>query len=135
MNVGVRPRATAQLLSRHSPERIRANFDLYRQRAAEIRRPGAWLYVAIRDGYALPRPEAGDWGEKSIPEADSGDSSGEKRGPGSPSSLPEPGTKVSETRKRELIARGMATDADFEKFADYDDEPDRKQHFFQLEKR
>jgi hypothetical protein len=135
MNVGVRPKATAQLLSRHSPERIRANFDLYRQRAAEIRRPGAWLFVAIRDGYALPRPEAGDWGEKPLPEGDSGGSSGEKSRPGSPSSLPEPGTKVSEIRKRELIARGLATDADFDKFADYDRQPDKKQHFYRHEKR
>jgi hypothetical protein len=48
----------AEVLRRYSPDRIRANFRLYRTRATEkhIQSPGAWLYRAIVDGYALPSP-------------------------------------------------------------------------------
>ncbi|MFB6280376.1 MAG: hypothetical protein ABEK75_12790 [Salinibacter sp.] len=55
-NVGVWAGRIAEILSRFSTDRIRANFQLYRRRAAEqtIRKPGAWLYAAITDGYALP---------------------------------------------------------------------------------
>lgn len=55
-NVGVWARRIAEVLSRYSVERIRANFQLYRQRASEqtIRCGGAWLYQAITEGYALP---------------------------------------------------------------------------------
>ncbi|MCS3639204.1 replication protein [Salinibacter ruber] len=54
-NVGVWAGRIAELLSRFSCSRIRANFQLYRRRAAEqtIRKPGAWLYKAITEGYAL----------------------------------------------------------------------------------
>lgn len=55
-NVGVWPRRIAEVLSHYSKERIRANFQLYRRRAAEntIHSGGAWLYQAITEGYALP---------------------------------------------------------------------------------
>jgi hypothetical protein len=55
-NVGVWAGRIAELLSRFSPARIRANFELYRRRAAQqvIRKPGAWLSQAIVEGYALP---------------------------------------------------------------------------------
>lgn len=55
-NVGVWAGRIAELLSRFSPERIQANFELYRRRTAKqtIRKPGAWLYRAITDGYVLP---------------------------------------------------------------------------------
>lgn len=54
-NVGVWGGRIAELLSRFSCTRIRANFELYRQRASEqvIVNPGAWLSQAIIDGYAL----------------------------------------------------------------------------------
>ncbi|MCS4048044.1 hypothetical protein GGQ04_003201 [Salinibacter ruber] len=54
-NVGVWAGRIAEILSRFSRRRIQANFDLYRERAAEqiIRKPGAWLYEAITEGYAL----------------------------------------------------------------------------------
>ncbi len=54
-NVGVWAGRIADLLSRFSLGRIRANFELYRRRAAEqtIHRPGAWLHEAIVEGYAL----------------------------------------------------------------------------------
>lgn len=55
-NVGVWANRVAEILTRFSARRIRANFELYRQRAAEqtIRSPGAWLYQAITEGYTLP---------------------------------------------------------------------------------
>jgi hypothetical protein len=54
-NVGVWAGRIAEILSRFSRSRIRANFELYRRRAAEqtIRKPGAWLHEAITEGYAL----------------------------------------------------------------------------------
>ena len=54
-NVGIWAGRIAEVLSRFSTGRIRANFYLYRRRSAEqaIRKPGAWLYKAITDGYAL----------------------------------------------------------------------------------
>jgi len=64
--VGVWAGRIAELLSRFSTERIRANFQLYRRRAAEqtIRKPGAWLWKAITDGYALPNSSRSDPNEQ-----------------------------------------------------------------------
>ncbi len=61
-NVGVWAGRIAEFLSRFSPARIRANFELYRRRAAQqtIRRPGAWLSQAIAEGYALPAPSTAE---------------------------------------------------------------------------
>lgn len=55
-NVGVWLRVIPRLIRRYSPERIRANFQLFRTRSSKdsIARPGAWLYAAITQGYALP---------------------------------------------------------------------------------
>lgn len=118
---GVRPRCIPRLLTRFSAKRIEANIQLYRHRAPSVDRPGAWLYTAITEGYALPSPSQSE-------------SSGrESRSEAQDSLLPESGTKVSETRKRDLIRQGLAQEADFDKFNDYDN-PDRKQHFFRLEK-
>jgi hypothetical protein len=36
-------------------------------------------------------------------------------------------------RKRKLLGAGLATEADFDRFADYDD-PTEKQHFFRVDK-
>ncbi len=59
-NVGIWAGRIAEVFSRFSTGRIRANFELYRRRSAEetIRSPGAWLYAAITDGYALPDSNA-----------------------------------------------------------------------------
>jgi len=131
MNVGVRARCVPGLLTRFSAGRIEANLQLFRQRAPAVKKPGAWLYAAITQGFALPSPEGiASTGSK-------GDSSNRSEyragGTNGHSSLPQPGEKVSETLRRELIREGLAREEDFDKFSDYAD-PDRKQHFFQLEK-
>jgi hypothetical protein len=120
INAGVNAGQVPGLLTRFSAERIEANFELFRRRAPSVKRPGAWLYSAITQGYAVPSPSGGDGTEST-------------GGPLGSEGVPEPGTKVSETRKRELIRRGLATDDEFDRFKDFDD-PDRKQHFFQVEK-
>ncbi|MCS4103168.1 replication protein [Salinibacter ruber] len=96
-NVGVWAGRIADLISRFSCSRIRANFQLYRRRAAEqtIRKPGAWLYKAITEGYAL-QPSGED-------------------GPGGPSkesSLPslEHKETVSRAEKEEYTAQGIPKD-------------------------
>jgi hypothetical protein len=148
MNAGVWPEAATKLLRRFSEERIRANFALFRERAPSVKRPGAWLRKAITEGYALPSPSGragqsgfSDRGSPPDSPASRVDDEGGAHSAGGDhasgnyaggQSLPEPGTKVSETRRRSLIRKGLATEADFDKFADYDD-PERLQHFFQLE--
>jgi hypothetical protein len=95
-NVGIWTGRIAEVLSRFSTERIRANFQLYRQRASgqAIRRPGAWLYKAITDGYALP---------------DSNLSEPEGSGAAVPGSLPalEHKETLSEAKKDEYVAQGL----------------------------
>lgn len=125
---GVRPRCLPQLLTRFSAERIEANLQLFRRRAPTVERPGAWLYAAITQGFVLPSPERTGSNEKHS--GRSNDTSGNEN---SSSFLPEPGEKVSETFKRELIRKDLAGEEDFDKFSDYAD-PDRKQHFFRLGK-
>jgi hypothetical protein len=125
MNVGVRPRCIPGLLTRFSARRIEANLQLYRRRAPAVQKPGAWLYAAITQGFALPSPK--ETGTEEAPSGRSGDTNQD----GDSSFLPEPGEKVSETLRRELIREGLAREEDFDKFNDYDD-PDRKQHFYQL---
>lgn len=118
INVGVNAGQVPYLLNRFSAERIEVNFELYRKQAPSVQRPGAWLYAAITEGFVLPSPSTRE-GNGSKDDSATG-------------SVPEPGTKVSETRKRELIRQDRATEEDFDKFKDFD-EPDRKQHFFRLE--
>ncbi len=93
-NVGVWAGHIADLISRFSCSRIRANFQLYRRRAAEqtIRKPGAWLYKAITEGYVL-QPS----GEES------------PNGPSKEGSLSPPEHKeaVSEEKKEALVDRGI----------------------------
>jgi len=127
-NVGVWPRRIPELLGGYSAERIEANFQLYRQRAPQIRNRGAWLAAAIEGGFALPSPS-----KPSGEPPHDGSGSAEGRAEGGRPALPEPGTKVSEARRRELIEAGLAAEADFDRFADYDD-PTCKQHFYQVEK-
>jgi hypothetical protein len=98
-NVGIWAGRIAEVLSRFSTARIRANFQLYRRRAAEqtIRKPGAWLYKAITDGYALP---------------DSSLSEPEDNGSIVPGSLPPLQHKetVSEAKKDSYVAQGADED-------------------------
>jgi hypothetical protein len=53
-NVGVWPGRIAEVVERFSVGRIEANFQLFRQRMQEqeIRKPAAWLYQAITQGFA-----------------------------------------------------------------------------------
>jgi hypothetical protein len=151
-NVGVWTGRIAEVLNRFSTDRIRSNFDLYRCRAAEqtIRNPGAWLYQAITEGYALPHSSSHPKGGNQLENASSPNSQASNQGKptaksartekdsslskpdSNPSMLPEPGSKVSETLKRELIQAGLAAEEEFDKFHDFDD-PDRKQHFYRIE--
>ena len=100
-NVGIWAGRIAEVLSRFSTERIRANFQLYRRRAAEqtIRKPGAWLYKAITDGYALPGLSTGEPEDK--PE------SSETTAPGALPPLQHKET-VSEAKKDAYVARGTS---------------------------
>lgn len=119
-NVGVWAGRIAELLSRFSCDRIRANFQLYRRRAAEqtIRKPGAWLYKAITDGYVLPSSESETGDPSSSSKAPSGKApagkapaGGASAGPpsacGTLSSLEHKET-VSEAEKDEYIAQGVS---------------------------
>jgi hypothetical protein len=98
-NVGLWAGRIAEVLSRFSVQRIRANFRLYRRRSSEqtIRKPGAWLYKAITDGYALPDSSTGKL-------VDNGSSA--------PGSLPplEHKETVSETEKDQYVAQGTSED-------------------------
>ena len=98
-NVGIWAGRIAEVLSRFSTERIRANVQLYRRRAAEqtIRKPGAWLYKAITDGYALPGSSTGKPEDK--PE------SSETTAPGALPPLQHEET-VSEAKKDAYVAQG-----------------------------
>jgi hypothetical protein len=127
-NAGVWPRRIPELLGRYSAERIEANFQLYRQRAQEVKKSGAWLAAAIEGGYALPSPPEG-----SSPDGSSPESSSEPSGPASTEegprqakrpetagrqgapALPEPGTKISQERKEALIKTGQAERTDFDR--------------------
>jgi hypothetical protein len=133
-NAGIWPSAIPELLGRFSTGRIEANFELFRKRAPEVQNQGAWLRTAIEEGYALPSSVSSkeETSSEETPSARGSDGD-RKNGNSPPKSVPEPGTKVSETRRRELIRRGLATEADFDRFAHYDD-PKELQHFFQLEK-
>ena len=95
-NVGIWAGRIAEVLTRFSAERIRVNFQLYRQRSAEqtIRKPGAWLYAAITDGYALPG---------SSPDESGGSVSA------APGSLPplEHKETLSEAKKDAYVAQGI----------------------------
>ena len=95
-NVGIWAGRIAEVLSRFSTERIRANFQLYRRRTAEqtIRKPGAWLYAAITDEYALPG---------SSPDESEGSASA---APGSLPPLEHKGT-LSEAKKDAYVAQGI----------------------------
>ena len=69
-NVGVSSYRIRQILQRYAPERIEANFELYRQRASEtsIKNPGAYLAQAITEGWALPAQGSGaESGTSSLP--------------------------------------------------------------------
>lgn len=133
-NAGIWPSAIPGLLGRFSTGRIEANFELFRKRAPEVQNQGAWLRTAIEEGYALPSSVSSveETSSEGTPSARGSDGN-RKCGNSSFKSTPEPGTKVSETRRRELIRRGLASEADFDRFAHYDD-PKELQHFFQLEK-
>jgi len=123
-NAGVWPRRIPELLGRYSAERIEANFQLYRKRAQQVKKSGAWLAAAIERGYVLPSPTDGSPSDGSPSEptsaspteprtqqAESPDSPGGKSVP----ALPEPGTKVSQERKETLIQTGQAERADFDR--------------------
>jgi hypothetical protein len=94
-NVGVWAGRIAEFLSRFSTARIRANFELYRQRAARqtIHNSGAWLSQAIVEGYALPT----DGSEESSLSSSTG-------------SLPplEHKQTISESEKESYVAQGVS---------------------------
>jgi len=132
-NVGVWPRRIPELLGRYSAERIEANFQLYRKRAQQVKKSGAWLATAIEEGYVLPSPTdesstdgSPSDGSPSEPTSSSsarqGSQQAESRAaPANPPdgesapALPEPGTKVSQERKEALIETGRAEQADFDR--------------------
>ena len=69
-NVGISSYRTRQILRRYAPERIEANFELYRQRASKtsIKNPGGYLAQAITEGWALPTQGSGaESGTSSLP--------------------------------------------------------------------
>ena len=117
-NAGVWPRRIPELLGRYSADRIEANFQLYRKRAQQVKKSGAWLAAAIEGGYALPSPSEG-----SPSKAPGGDPEAAPSGAERPTSadgesapaLPEPGTKVSQERKDALIRAGQAEREDFDR--------------------
>jgi hypothetical protein len=96
-NVGLWAGRIAEILNRFSTERIQANFQLYRRRSAEqtIRNPGAWLYKAVTDGYAL---------------SDSSPYNPEGSETAAPGPLPplEHKETLSEARRDEYVARGIS---------------------------
>jgi hypothetical protein len=97
-NVGVWPGRIIEVLTRYSASRIRANFQLFRQRnnnRGDIHSPGAWLYKAITQGYALPS---------------SSQAPNEPDGSSNRSSLPSLSHKhiVSEAEKDACVASGIA---------------------------
>ena len=102
----------AELLSRFSAKRIWANFQLYRQRAAEqtIRKPGAWLWKAITDGYALSdcNLDNSSVDNPSVDEPREGES-GETSVPGSLPPL-EHKEIVSEAKKDRYVSQGTSED-------------------------
>ncbi|MCS4044556.1 hypothetical protein GGQ00_003016 [Salinibacter ruber] len=62
INAGIWPGRAHECLRRYSTTRVAANFDLWRARkndpeAPEIENDGAWLCMAITDGYASANPE------------------------------------------------------------------------------
>ncbi|PQJ26721.1 hypothetical protein BSZ35_19210 [Salinibacter sp. 10B] len=134
-NAGVWPSSIPELLARHSAQRIEANFELFRERAPSVKNQGAFLRAAIEEGYALPSPSScpSETGEKTSAEDHARRDEADGRSIADATALPQPGTKVSEAKKQQLIEEGLATEADFEKFADYDD-PTELQHFFRVEK-
>jgi hypothetical protein len=95
-NVGVWAGRIAEILSRFSRRRIQANFNLYRERAAEqiIRKPGAWLYEAITEGYALQ------------PSGENGPGEAPKDGP----PVLKHKETVSEAKKDAYVAQGIGED-------------------------
>ena len=75
-NVGISIYRTRQILRRYAPERIEANFELYRERASNIpiKNPGGYLAQAITEGWALPRKGSSDEsGPASLPPLDAKD--------------------------------------------------------------
>ena len=90
-------------------------------------------YCRDRGGFALPSssdsPSGSPSGAAGGPEPSKESSTADPASGG----LPQPGTKVSETRRRNLLEAGLAEKGEFDRFARYDD-PTEKQHFFQLEK-
>lgn len=102
-NVGVWAGRIAEVLSRFSRKRIQANFELYRRRAAvqTIRKPGAWLYEAITQGYALPEDDS---------------TAGAETGPDPSGSLPPLQHKetVSKAKKDAYLAEGVGEDRFYE---------------------
>jgi hypothetical protein len=138
-NAGVWPRRIPGLLGRYSAERIEANFELYRRRAQQVQNGGAWLAAAIEGGYALPSPPGESPSEPSLSPSQSVSKQATPNEPASSPSrptaptLPKPGSRVSETRKRRLVGEGLASEDDFDRFKIYDD-PTQKQHFYRPEK-
>ena len=119
-NVGVWAGRVAEVLSRFSTERIRANFQLYRKRAAEntIRCRGAWLYQAITEGYVLP---SSDTPSDTPTEASS-------TGP-----TPDHKQKVSPEEKEAYIHRGVPKERFYRCLSEQDKPNERRFMYFNPE--
>jgi hypothetical protein len=104
-NVGLWPERIAEVLKRFCPGRIEANFQLFRQRAAEqtLHSPGAWLYRAITQGFA----------GYTAGEAPSGASGGSVPPSGEEGALPplSDRSRVSEAVKSAYVQRGTPESA------------------------
>ncbi len=91
INAGIWPGRAHECLRRYSTARVAANFDLWRTRkndsgAPEIENDGAWLCMAITDGYANASPGRSS-PERSFPEHSSSEqrcSQGSSPNPTSP---------------------------------------------------
>ena len=98
-NVGIWKDRIAEVIEKYSLDRIRANFQLYRERSSqqEIQSPGGWLYRAIVEGYVIPNP---------TPERTSED----RLGPSETEPSPELEHQevVSESEKEFHVSRGVA---------------------------
>jgi len=139
-NAGVWPDRAKECLRRYSPARVKANFELFRERAPEIDDHGAWLCAAITDGYANVSGESRRGGscQSGSPPPDpsggrkepAGRVGGETRASEGHTCLPEHKEKVTARRKEALLRdRPEARPEHFHRFRHAED-PGTKQFLY-----